>query len=213
MRKFFLYIVVLLNFLALQNVQSSIVFFNNKEFALKTVRFNSIEYVEVNYLTKILFPDAIIKDNSIFINQNNIIKLANSSFFISIKKNDDLKISQMNLPILEYKNLYYVPLEAFLKVLETNQIIKYDKILKYYFIEDNLFNEERILQPILNNIDVQRDKNKSYNENNNQKQDKKIDKNNQLPQNDDNILKPVYRKLNEENKYIIPEDIKKNIKK
>ena len=105
MRNFFFYIAIVFLFCTFQNVQSSVIYFNKKEIALKTVLFNSNEYVEINYLVKILFPNANIKDNSIYLDRNITIKLANSSFFISIKRDDDLNIFQMHLPILYYNNL------------------------------------------------------------------------------------------------------------
>ncbi len=213
MRNFFFYIAIVFLFCTFQNVQSSVIYFNKKEIALKTVLFNSNEYVEINYLVKILFPNANIKDNSIYLDRNITIKLANSSFFISIKRDDDLNIFQMHLPILYYNNLYYVPLDAFLKALENNQIIKYDKIHTFYFIEDKLFSTLNNIQPILKNINLGKDENEPYKENNLRKQNKKSSIKEQTSKTNDVILEPVYKQSKEENKYSIPDDIKNSIKK
>lgn len=189
---------------------TSTLYLNQKPHNLNILKINSTEYVEINFISRILFPSYAIKNNSILY-KNLEIKFANSSFFISIKQNDEIRVHQMKLPVIYFKNFHYVPLEAFLNVLSNNKIIKFDKTRAGYFVEyfylntklENNFNLENSIERKRLDINLEKKYNKPTN----------FENKNPKPKENELILEPAYKQKNKENKYYIPEEIKNSIKK
>ncbi len=116
----------------------------------------------------------------------------------------------MNLPVISINNLLYIPIDPFLRILATNQLIKYDKLSAGYFIEHfSNINEQTL--PALDNINEssfpsrREARAKPNSKPANPFPEKEIKNPNEL------ILEPVYKQKKEDGKYHIPEEIKKSI--
>jgi hypothetical protein len=177
-----------------------------------------VQYAELNFIVSVIFPSATIKNN-IIEDKNFQIRFANSSFFVFIKKEEISNIFQMNLPVISINNLLYIPIDPFLKILATNQLIKYDKIPAGYFIEHFSNINEQILpaldktnQNIVPEQELTKEKHKQEIQSVGASPEKDIKKSpkNKTPQ-EQIILEPVYKQKKKDGKYHIPEEIKKSI--
>lgn len=220
MRKFRRYILVVFILFITFSLDSfsSTIFINQKSYPLKAIQFNNVQYVELNFIAATIFPTARIKNNTIEYN-NFEIRLANSSFFVFIKKEDDSNIFQMNLPVVSINNLLYIPIDPFLKILATNQLIKYDKLSVGYFIEHLNSGNEQITpeldntnQNIIPEQELTKEKYKKDVKSFAPIPEKGIQDppKNTIPK-DQIILEPVYKQKKKDGKYHIPEEIKKSI--
>ncbi|GEM_PF-3531971 len=212
----YIVIVFVLFFSASVESLSANIIVNQKSYPLRLVQFNNVQYVELNFIISAIFPAATIKNN-IVTDKNFEIRFANSSFFVFLKKEEISSIFQMNLPVISINNLLYIPIEPFLKILATNQLIKYDKLSAGYFIEHFSNINEQML-PALDKINQG---SSTVREETKAKQNSRIIKSipekeiknpskNTTPQNE-LILEPVYKQKKKDGKYHIPEEIKKSI--
>jgi len=220
MRKVIRYIVILLILCFISSTESisANIIVNQKSYPLKAILFNNVQYAELNFIASAIFPSATIKNN-IIEDKNFQIRFANSSFFVFIKKEETSNIFQMNLPVISINNLLYIPIDPFLKILATNQLIKYDKIPAGYFIEHFSNINEQIL-PALDNTnqnivpeqELTKEKQKQEIQPVGASPEKDIKKSpkNKTPQ-EQIILEPVYKQKKKDGKYHIPEEIKKSI--
>lgn len=220
MRKLIRYIVILLIlcFISSKESISGNIIVNQKSYPLKAILFNNVQYAELNFIASAIFPSATIKNN-IIEDKNFQIRFANSSFFVFIKKEEISNILQMNLPVISINNLLYIPIDPFLKILATNQLIKYDKVSAGYFIEHFSNVNEQILPSLDNSNQNIIPKQVPLKEKHNQDippfgagTEKEVNKSPKInTPKDQIILEPVYKQKKKDGKYHIPEEIKKSI--
>lgn len=218
MRRLFGYIVAIFFLFCWVSAEglSASIFVNQKSYPLRAVQINNVQYVEMSFIISVIFPSATIRNNTVT-DKNFEIRFASSSFFVFLKKEENSGIFQMNLPVISINNLLYIPIDPFLRILATNQLIKYDKLSAGYFIEHfSNINEQTL--PALDNIHEsnfpsrREAREKPNTKPANPFPEKGIKNPNKIPiPQNELILEPAYKQKKEDGKYHIPEEIKKSI--
>jgi len=106
--------------------------------SMQTERINNIDYVNLKELSKLIFPNSSFNDRSGSIRMNNYeIKCSIGSFFVVFRDGENIKVSQMNLPAISFKQNIYVPIKSFIEALTNMDLIKADFTQSGLFVELN----------------------------------------------------------------------------
>lgn len=133
--------------LSFSNLTENIkIVWNGLEQSISLKNINSILYISINDISRLFNRQSKIIDCS-FIYKNEEIKFSRGSFFTIYKKNDNLRIAQMSLPVIQNNDIVLIPFSSFLYSLSGIGILEYFITNGKYYINTDIFNfhEEKLI--------------------------------------------------------------------
>ncbi len=133
--------------LSFSNLTENIkIVWNGLEQSISLKNINSILYISINDISRLFNSQSKIIDCS-FIYKNEEIKFSRGSFFTIYKKNDNLRIAQMSLPVIQNNDIVLIPFSSFLYSLSGIGILEYFITNGKYYINTDIFNfhEEKLI--------------------------------------------------------------------
>ncbi len=139
MIKYFTISVIIALFVFANNSMSNIrVHSSAAQTSMQTERINNIDYVNLKDLSKLIFPKSTFNEKSGSIRIGELeIKCSVGSFFVLFRDDEDIKVSQMNLPAISFKQNIFVPIKSFIDALVNMNLIKADFTESGLFVEIN----------------------------------------------------------------------------
>lgn len=133
--------------LSFSNLTENIkIVWNGQEKSISLKNINSILYISINDIARLFNAQSKIIDCS-FIYKNEEIKFSQGSFFTIYKKNDNLRIAQMSLPVIQNNDIVLIPFSSFLYSLSGIGILEYFIANRKHYINTDIFNfyEEKLI--------------------------------------------------------------------
>lgn len=158
MKKFIIYIILLLNVAYLQSQQWKTINIEGNIYKIKILTLRSNEYLSIATISNFFFSKSKLNPAQFTIEFNSkTLRFAPSSVFSALLSTNDSLIFQMRQPAIYYNNELYIPFNSFLLSLEIFQLYKVEmlpneiKLTKYLTpIEKNNLSDFKDKLPLIN---------------------------------------------------------------